>query len=87
MYVVVNVPFRTRLHSGDTEAGHVVLPVLWYYCLVRLLALKDKHMANGISAPRGMHGGIALNTGYNIKDCFKVIQYSNAEIQLISVIV
>lgn len=28
MYVVVNVPFRTRLHSGDTEAGHDVSPVL-----------------------------------------------------------
>ena len=27
MYVVVNVPFRTRLHSGDTEAGRVVSPV------------------------------------------------------------
>lgn len=52
----------------------------------RLLVLKDKHMANSISAP-GVCGGVALNTGYNIKDCFKVIQYSNAGIQLISVIV
>lgn len=55
----------------------------------RLLVLKDKHMANGISAPGGggVHSGIALNTGYKIKDCFKVIQYNNAGIQLISVIV
>lgn len=30
---------------------------------------------------------IAFNVGYNIKDCFKVIQYSNGRIQLISTIV